>query len=277
MGRLFHFDFRRLFHKPAFYICAALCLIFSVLAVNSIYSNLDFYRQNGYNEQLTIMLGKITLNSIVSVCIANSVLPLLMAVFTCGYFCDDYEQGTVKTILARGYDKRKMFFSKSIICTACLLLFYFIVLMTAVIGAKIIESSFGTSITLALADSYHISLASQLLIILLQYLALNSFYFMTSEIARKSTPAFMLGLVGPSLLMVIIQLIANIINETFELSWNLRMIYQYFLPTPLSLLSGSELTSDTNITTMIIANVCYIILFAGLGLLLSVKRRNKDS
>lgn len=114
-------DFYKLKKSKAFWICAALCVVFSVLSVVAYQANIqrDLSFQNPADHDY-IQALELT-KHVSAVWGLEQFLPLnfnilIVGVFIAIFVTSEFTYGTMKNTLSRGADRVKVFFSKVTVC-----------------------------------------------------------------------------------------------------------------------------------------------------------------
>ena len=188
MGNMLRFELRRLLKKPSFYVCLGLCMAFVLLTViaskMSFDSMADYYRRYAgeFDDSGTTLVEQFAeqfspemraLNAS-----GNYIMVIVLAVFSGIFVCEDRVRGTIKNIYARGYSRTSVFFAKYILTTAVALTLSVLMTLASYLSGVLIFATSGFN-----AAPIHVK-GFALLILgnLLSILAVNTFYFMLSEL-----------------------------------------------------------------------------------------------
>lgn len=116
MLRLMKYEFYKLFHSKSLYICAAILVLFlsfSVITVNIMTdrNTTDFSSDNGVS--LTIGSGiEYSGENFTASALSGNTFTLILAIFVALLVCRDFNSGTIKNIIAKGYSRNLIFFAK---------------------------------------------------------------------------------------------------------------------------------------------------------------------
>lgn len=260
MLNMLHFQFRRLFRRSSFYICLGLVVLFVIYILDNMVPK-DI--SNSYSSQYTVRF-------IIAMCLQLSQLTILFAVFTAIFVCEDRVQGTIKNIYARGYSRITVFFAKYIAATVSAAIFFAAVVIVSMLGALFMGASFSTT------GSY----SGQFLYYFTSLIAVNTFYYMISELIGKTGTSIVLCIFSP----VVIELVVNMILSCFIYSGHSDMIYRityafnlYWLPNIVSTfyMMYYMVSDNFDFTTAVLFNVVYIVIFGALALLITNKKQVK--
>lgn len=114
MNRLLKLQLRNVFHEKVFYVCLALLLTSPLFSfIGSLNANsVDSYKV--FPQIMTFL---------------SSELSLIGMIFVCLFTTFDYSSGTLKNIIARGYTKTQVLFSKYIASLIGLFMMYLITII----------------------------------------------------------------------------------------------------------------------------------------------------
>lgn len=117
MQNLLHLEFRKLLRQKSYYVCfgiALLMLLLSTLVLTTLVRPFSDDAAARGNLGAHIMLLTPEL----------SAFSTMAGIFAAIYICDDYTRHTVKNIVARGYSRAKIYFSKLITAGAAVTVMY---------------------------------------------------------------------------------------------------------------------------------------------------------
>lgn len=100
MNRLIRLQLRNVFHNKLFYVCLGLCLLLN--------TGIPFVASIIIKDLSPLM----PVNEIVNM--FNSTMSIMVVLFVVLFTCFDFSEGTTKNIIARGYSKVQLLFSKYI-------------------------------------------------------------------------------------------------------------------------------------------------------------------
>ena len=256
MGKLLHFEFRKLFRQKSFYICGAVfvsLILISIITLNAVLTFSDsMLESDGLSVALlddSICNGLYMLMS----AFTNGNFSVILSVFTTLFICSDYTTGTLKNMIARGYGRISIYAAKYIV-TLCAATIYSIFgwLVSFLSGTAF--WGIGT-----LPDGRGVgNILLTLLIQLVGIYAYTSLFFLISALLKKSGGAIALSILGPTIISTGISLIDALVQD------KKITLSNYWLDTCFSQLEGLNVTSDT-ITRCIICFLIYIVFFTAAG------------
>lgn len=164
-------DFYKLKKSKAFWICAALCVVFGVFAVVAFQANIqrDLSFQNPADHDY-IQALELTKNTS-AVWGLQQFLPLnfntlLVGVFLAIFVTAEFFYGTMKNTLSRGAERVKVYFSKIFVCSAAAIVMQLLFIASLLVAGSIVWGF----------DPHNISTIGSLLrVILLELLSILSF------------------------------------------------------------------------------------------------------
>ena len=118
MGKLVRLQLRNIIHGKLIYICLALMILLGPVAT--------FALGNAFSDIVKTTTVCNELISVLSVGIVETVFIVLVS-------CSDFNDGTTKNIIARGYTKTQLLVSKYLAIFICLIIMYIITMLFAVI------------------------------------------------------------------------------------------------------------------------------------------------
>ena len=289
MLNLLQFEFRRLFRKTSFYVCLAiigLLVLYAIGIVAQQYSYTERYLSSTpVNPQITTIL-------FYTMRFAN--LSVMAGVFSALYICEDRVKGTIKTIYSLGYSRVHVFFAKYLASAFAVTLMYALMILLSLIGGILLHADFSSQYTQSSSILYNDESTKQisiLVIIIQQYfsiMALHSFYYMISEFFGNTGPAIVLNIFSPLLIYIAFMMIISAYTSFMQNFGDKKIITEatgaivqvftmYWLPTMITFfvdLAGGFANMDYGIS--IAVNICYIILFGALALLITQKKQVKN-
>lgn len=182
MNKLLRFELRKILRSKAFYICVAISIGFLLLSVVT--------AKFGNDALEALGMPTLTLSGVffAKSAISNASIGMISAIFIALYVCEDFTSGTMKTILAKGNDRTKVYFSKYIISLCAVVVWSIVsVLVAFLLGTAMYGNAE------ALKDNVALIIIGQLLGVL----AYHSLYFMISYAFTKVGASIALNLLGP--------------------------------------------------------------------------------
>lgn len=207
MANMFRFELRRLLRKPRFYICLGLCVVYVILVLLSAnasyhtfigFSDKDYIRENFTNELSP---------EIFSLSVAGrALLPTFLAVFTGIFVTEDRVQGTIKNIYARGYSRTVVFFARYLTSTITAVIFFLANFLVSFCGSTVLCATSPLGIEPIHVNGFFLLVLGQFVSIL----AINTFYFMLSELVNHTGSAMSLNLFAPALVKGVLFILVEI-------------------------------------------------------------------
>ena len=234
MNRIIKLQFRNLFHSKLFYVCMGLTLLLNV--------GLSFLEPGA---STTKVLPQIT-------SFMSSELSIISVIFVSLFSCLDFNEGTTKNIIARGYTRTQLLFSKFITILSGLLIMY----LAAAILLFIMYIKNGLG--------YDSSFLYTLINSVVSIIAYTIFYSTISFILEKSGTSIITCLFVPN----IINLVLGIIDSKLKMN-----ISNYWIDN----ISNNFLKAKTlpNLTSSTIFYIIYIIIIIALGTQILKKKEIK--
>ncbi|MCD8040382.1 MAG: ABC transporter permease [Clostridia bacterium] len=246
MGKLFKYETRKLFKAKSFYICLiilAVYLFLSVLLQQVIYNALD--------ESELANTTFPTAASILQSSLSSGLTTLILAIFTALFVCEDYTDGTLKNICAKGFKREIICCSKFIAVlifalAACIVSW----ICGYVFGAMFFES--GTINGKVIA-----SLIAQIIVVL----GYTAVFFAVSIAVRKTGGAIAGCIVAPMLVSLVLSILDSFLNfESFAFT-------NYWLENLFSSAASGE-----KIATAIVLSIIYAAIFTAAGIFINRKQ-----
>lgn len=261
MKNLLKFEFRKLFQMKTLYIFSGILVAFLVFTVGT-YKMMDVLMQEtGIMAETGMDISMFGLSSfsgkdfLVSA-LYNSEITIALAVVISLLLCTDYSSGTIKNIVAKGYSRAEIFFSKFLAAITVTVIFTVICWISGFI--------LGTAFWKNPGDGWEISIFYNLFAQLILMIVYCSMFCLLASLIKKTGGVITLSIVIPIAMDLIIQIIDLFINsENFSLG-------DYWFQSYITKLSNTAVSTDT-ITYGLIAAVLYIAVFTGLNILVTRK------
>lgn len=190
MGKLIKFEFYKLIKNRAFYICLGVLLLLSGLGI---------YLNEMLKEEIGALAIDMTRLSCVMTSVPTSSISMMLGIFISLFVCEDYTVGTIRTILARGYSRFEIFFSK-----------YLAVLATALVMTVAVQFfALMLGIFFFLGDEVSFG-GEQIRILLCQFvvvIAYTSLFFAVATMLQKTGTSIAFCVVIPMLLSILLQVL----------------------------------------------------------------------
>lgn len=203
MNKLIKFEFRKLFRQKSFYICniVLICLIFlSTLMTKAIFDNI---------EDITQPIP--TALDMLQTALSGGNITLIIGIFVALFSSEDYTDGTLKNIYAKGYSRQKLYISKLI----AVYIFSFITCIICyaasfAVGMMFFEIGSGFDIHALIVMS------SQALFVVFGY---TSLFFTISTVFKKTGSSIAGCIVAPMVASLVFNMVDSFLNASdFKLS-----------------------------------------------------------
>ena len=238
MNRLVKLQLRNIFHSKFFYVCLILTVLLN--PVMSLISELFVS-----NAKIAPAMERIVL-------FLNSEPDIIIIVFICLLFCMDFNEGTTKNIIARGYTRTQYLVSKYISCLIGVFTIYIITI----------------AITFGIFIKNGIGFESNMIYLLIESIiysiALVIVYGTISALLEKNASAIIACMVGP----MIISLVINLLDGNLKLD-----IGKYWITNASNTFIETPILS--NLWFPLIVYAVYIVVFILLGTTLLKNREIK--
>ena len=244
MGNLLNFEFRKLVRQKSFYICnlVLVVLIFlSAFMTKALFDNM---------EEITQPLP--TAVGMVQTALSGGNAALIIGIFVALFASEDYTDGTMKNIYAKGYSRTQVYGAKLVSVaffslTACLVSFA----GSFAAGAVFFEIGSGLDIHTLLV------LLTQTIVMVLGYTAL---FFAISMILKKTGSAIAGCIVAPMLISLLFGMADSFLqNDKFKFA-------DYWLDGLFSSItqSASAVTNEAMLTAAAVS-VVYAVICTAVG------------
>ncbi len=278
MKNMFRFQLRRLLRKPSFYVCFGLCLAFTVLVIlaqKATFDTMGDLREWLSPDDLQTQFMQTFSPQLLSLNIFGStMLPLLLAVFSGIYICEDRVRGTIKNIYARGYSRTSVFLSKFIVSTCIACGVYLLTVLIAYLSGMVICATSSYRAAMLTVDGYWLLVLGRMAAVL----ALNAFYFMLSELIGTTGFSIAANIFAPGFISTIVLAIigiAALVMQDNTFSSNAMTVYEYWVYNLAT--SGFEVDMDWwDYIGHLVASVVYFAGFGILGWLIVKKKQVKN-
>ncbi len=256
MGRLMRFEWRKLLRSKYLYIILAVQVAFVLIGgLTTKFINELFAEDPSATGVLIYDFVKGTL---------SGTFITVLAIFIAIFACEDSSQGTDKNVLAKGYNKRQVFFSKyfvSMIATLCL-----------GIIALLVAYVFG------LLNFRHAEITDNLFVVfsgqLLGLLANHALFFSLAYSFAKIGPAIAINIVAPtgvSLLLTMGDAFLNSNNTGEEQAFS---ISRYWVDSIFGSFTGTLATGGDLVLNYVLL-VIYLVAFFFIGFFIANKKEVK--
>ena len=253
MGRLLKFEFRKLFHSKLPYIFIAIVAT-TVLFEGLIYFGLDFLLGDieEVSPVVAIPVGYLFVKGVV-----GGTFLTLAAVYITIYACEENTQHTTKNIIAKGYNRLKVYFSKyipSLIVIICL------AIVGVIVGAGIGLAAWGPE-SFANDDNLAVIIIGQLFCLIVYH----ALYFAIAYTIGKLAGALVINILLASLLGSVFMIIDMALeNQGINIS-------QYWVSGILTNFSGT--TDKSKYLQSFILLPIYLALFETFGIIFARRKQ----
>ncbi|MBR2678923.1 MAG: ABC transporter permease [Bacilli bacterium] len=186
MNRLIKLQIRNLLRNKLFYVCLALTLITPI-------ANLFFAKTD---PVMVSFIGFI-----------KGELGLISTIFIAIFCCYDYNEGTTKNIIARGYTKAQLFFSKYIVSLIGLFAMYLIVFIVTFV--LFIKNGMG----------YESNMLYIIINSMFKIFAESAFFVTLAFLLEKNTSAIIACLFVPNIFPLLLSLVKTKLNIDLAKYW----------------------------------------------------------
>ena len=229
MNRLIRFQVRNMFKQKSFYVC--LCLL---IFMEPILTFIGVFNTQNY-ESIKVMPQIVNLLS--------GEISLLSTIFIALFCCLDFNEGTTKNIIGRGYSRKQVLLSKYIVSLIGVFSFY-------IISFIVIFCLFGIN-GLGFENVMLYSIINSIF----RIIAYIIFFSTISFILEKNGSAIIACLFAPSIIQTILSLIDSKLKIDISKYWITNVSNEF--------LSNSSLAS---LNYSIICYIIYITIFIFLGI-----------
>lgn len=277
MLNMMQFQFRRLFRKSSLYICLLITTVFSFYAAGTVFSSIEstlkYAEDRDYLAEYNISYSN---KEILSLCFAMSFVTLVTAIFTAIFVCEDRSHGTIKTIYSKGYSRTSVFVSKYIATVVYITMYFAAILLVAFASTCLIELMYSRTLPGIIVWNNE-NIIPMILNQYLSLIAVNTLYYLVSELVGKTGIAIALSIFAPIILLLVLGQIYMIVRQFSGTALDeiASTFTLYYLPT----IMGNMLTaiglgdSNFNYLTAILFDFGYIIVFGSLALLVTNKKQ----
>ena len=238
MNRLIKFQVINMFKQKSFYVC--LCLL---ILMGPILTFIGAFNTPNY-ETIKVMPQMVSLLS--------GEISLLSTIFIALFCCLDFNEGTTKNIIGRGYSRTQVLLSKYIVSLIGLFSFY-------IISFIVIFCLFGIN-GLGFENVMLYSIINSIF----RIIAYTIFFATLSFVLEKNGSAIIACLFAPSIIQTILSLIDSKLKIDISKYWISNVSNEF--------LSNSSLA---NLNYSIIFYIIYIVIFIILGINIIKKREIK--
>ena len=254
MGKLLKFELSKIKTRKSLYICSFIMiatLFLNVLTFWAMEFVMDDFGGMEDMGELGAMLG-FDMISMVLQAASNGSFTLLCGIVIALFVCSDFSQGTVKTVVARGFSRTRIYFAKLVAITVMSVLMYLAVVLFGWLFGMMF---FGFE---APPDARWLGV---LAVQFVSAIAFAAFAFFLSAVLRKTAVAIIVIIAMP----VVIELILTLIDLFAETN-----IGDYWISSVFTMLSQAGVEPRRIIIALAVSLV-YVAAFVASGWALSRK------
>lgn len=238
MNRLIKFQVRNMFKQKSFYVCLCLLILMGpILTFIGAFNTPNYETIKVVPQMVNLLSGEIS---------------LLSTIFIALFCCLDFNEGTTKNIVGRGYSRTQVLLSKYIVSLIGLFSFY-------IISFIVIFCLFGIN-GLGFENVMLYSIINSIF----RIIAYTIFFSTISFILEKNGSAIIACLFAPSIIQTILSLVDSKLKIDISKYWISNVSNEF--------LSNSSLA---NLNYSIIFYIIYIVIFIALGINIIKKREIK--
>ncbi|MBE6644959.1 MAG: hypothetical protein E7612_06245 [Ruminococcaceae bacterium] len=254
MKKLLKFELSKIKTRKSLYICTAIMVAMLLLNVLTMWG-MDYLMSDLYGEEDAGMLAGMFQNDMISTVLSaagNGSFTLLCGIVIALFVCSDYSQGTVKTVVARGFSRTRIYFAKlAAIAVMSVFMYLTVILFGWLFGMLFFGFDAPSDLTWLATLSVQFVSA----------IGFAAFAFFLSAVLRKTVLAVIAIIAFPAVIELVITMI-DLFAET--------NIGDYWITTVFTMLSQSGIDS-TRIIIALFVSVAYAAAFVTGGWALSRK------
>ena len=275
MGKLIRFEYNKLFRQRSFYICLIISIALIIVSTATIKllerfvsgmttentATISVEMSEAEADDMEAVADVFTYNTgwgISGSAAGMGSCSIILCVFLSIFSCSEFEEGTIKNIVSRGYNRTKIYFSKYISAMTGSLIILVMVYVAAFCMGSILWESGSPGRTPEMIGYY-----------LIGYLSYATFYFFIAMLFRKIGFSIAIGIVGPTFLDVSLSLL-NMLLKLDKVK-----ISDFWIDgclTDISRISGPNPPDTKRLTIILICLLAYLVVLFGAGLLIGKKR-----
>lgn len=238
MNRLIKFQVRNMFKQKSFYVCLCLLILMGpILTFIGAFNTPNYETIKVIPQMVSLLSGEIS---------------LLSTIFIALFCCLDFNEGTTKNIIGRGYSRTQVLLSKYIVSLIGLFSFY-------IISFMVIFCLFGIN-----GLGYENVMLYSIINSIFRIIAYTIFFSTISFILEKNGSAIIACLFAPSIIQTVLSLVDSKLKIDISKYWITNVSNEF--------LSNSSLA---NLNYSITFYIIYIVIFITLGISIIKKREIK--
>lgn len=251
MKKLLNFEFRKLIRQKSFYVCNIVLLV--LIFLSALMSKAVFDNISDLEQPLPTAFGMLQTS------LSGGNLTLIIGIFIALFACEDYTDGTIKNIYAKGYSRSEVYFSKlTAVCIFSIIACIISLAGSFVSGLLFFEMG-------SVIDFHTIAvLFSQIFVVVFGYTTL---FFAISVILKKTGSSIAGCIVAPMVVSLIFSMADSFLhNDNFKIA-------NYWLDGLFGSITktASDVTGRTLIVAVIVSAV-YAIICTAAGLKIGKKQ-----
>ena len=254
MAKLLKFEFRKLLRSKIIYIILGIAVVFVVMNA-LVYILLD----NLMREIDPELVSSYSAYGFTKGALTNSFVTII-GVFIAIYATEDFTHGTCKNVIAKGYKRLEVYFSKYIVSLIAILVIALLCVVTALgMGLALFVNDFGE-----VTDNIPVIILGQLLCVLV----FHSLFYTIAYTIGKAGAAIAINIMAPlgiTLLLTVGNLLIN--QENFDLS-------HYWIDGIFSNFTGSSslinLPGSSTDESLFVSNFILIFVYLGVSEVLGI-------
>ncbi|MDE5942800.1 MAG: ABC transporter permease [Clostridia bacterium] len=196
MGKLFLFETRKLIKQKSIYICLAIAVALIILTA------LVFAMSEKLIEGGEIIFGTA---SFTKGALTNSSFFLLLGVIVSLFCCDDYSNGTIKNIYAKGFSHTQVYFTK----------YLFSLILSLVLAAVCILVSYIIGAAFARRDDCG-NLGAVMVCELVTVIGYHGIFFAVSMMLCKVGGSLAINIIAPIIFGIVLSLLTVLLQTSVE-------------------------------------------------------------
>lgn len=219
MGKLLKFELSKIKTRKSLYICTAVMVALLLLNVLTIWG-MEYLMSELADEEELGMMGDLLQNDMISTMLSaasNGSFTLLCGIVVALFVCSDYSQGTVKTVVAKGFSRTRIYFAK---LAATSVMSVFMYLTVILFGWLFGMMFFGFDAPLGL------EWLGVLAVQFVSAIAFAAFAFFLSAVFRKTAVAIVVLIALPTFIEVVLTMVDLFLETNIGDFESLQQCYQ---------------------------------------------------
>ncbi len=252
MGKLIKFELRKLLLQKTFYICILTTFLINIFQTRISWAAREITGMGsaGFSMESMVNAG------------SSFLFTIIIAVFAAIFICEDYNGGTIRVIITRGYTRTQIYLAKLIVLCIAFAVMLLLCWLSAAIAASVVSGGSSDALNLSFIES----LLSQLLITLAYACLFNA----VCSAIQKNGAAIALCIVLPLAVTILLTSFESSVSGGADASDRIELT-KYWLDRMLSNVSSVKPTAES-FRIALAASPIYIAATTALGWLAIVKR-----